>query len=244
MIEPAMHDWPANDDHRPADMWRGEMFLDRVYRTLRSNDALWRRTLLIIAYDEHGGLYGHVPPPAAERWDPPQMAIDGMPSGLQPMPQVAYYGLRAPALLVSPWVPAGVGTRMVLDHTAITKTVLARFLGHRKPFLSDRVTASPSLNAFLTESQPRDVSMPLPMIPLRDEDGYIPQFPDADSNVEPEFRPQSNGVWAELTSTNSAGWSQECSAVEWMGNSPPGDPCRDPGVRRATPATPPRHQVR
>jgi phospholipase C len=65
-IEPAMHHHPQNDDHPDADMYRGQIFLKRVYDALRSNSAVWRETLLIITYDEHGGLYDHVVPPVAD----------------------------------------------------------------------------------------------------------------------------------------------------------------------------------
>ena len=66
VIEPAMHHFPPNDDHPVADMHHGQLFLKGVYDTLRSNEALWRKTMLIITYDEHGGFYDHVVPPIAE----------------------------------------------------------------------------------------------------------------------------------------------------------------------------------
>jgi phospholipase C len=65
-VEPAMHHSPQDDDHPDADMWRGQQFIHRVYKALRSNPDTWAKTLLIITYDEHGGLYDHVVPPAAE----------------------------------------------------------------------------------------------------------------------------------------------------------------------------------
>jgi phospholipase C len=66
-IDPAMHSAPENDDHPPfADMLSGQIFIKRIYDALRSNEALWRKTLLIITYDEHGGFYDHVIPPVAD----------------------------------------------------------------------------------------------------------------------------------------------------------------------------------
>ena len=67
------------------------------------------------------------------------------------------YGVRVPTFLVSPWVPAAKGPAVLLDHCSILKTVLARFAGAERPFLSDRVAASHSFDASLTESQPRPV---------------------------------------------------------------------------------------
>ena len=70
-IEPAMHHHPQDDDHPDADMHRGQIFLKDVYEALRSNPALWEKTLLIITYDEHGGLYDHVVPAVADVFQTP-----------------------------------------------------------------------------------------------------------------------------------------------------------------------------
>ena len=53
----------GNDDHPPHDVLAGEHLIATVYNAIRANDALWRSTLLIVTYDEHGGFYDHVPPP-------------------------------------------------------------------------------------------------------------------------------------------------------------------------------------
>jgi phospholipase C len=234
VIEPQMHAHPQDDDHPDADMHRGQLFLKRVYDTLRSNAAVWEKTLLIITYDEHGGLFDHVIPPVADVFNPLQPGLDpgvvvttpitapvapvapvapGVPitpvvlgavtplrgAGLAgggaavlgtetvftatpvigtpifttpvtpatPAPALLTvpYGLRVPTFVVSPWVAPGKGPSLVLDHCSILKTVLARFMGEEKPFLSDRVTASHSFEAFLTEAQPRTNVPPSPSLP-------------------------------------------------------------------------------
>jgi len=48
-------------------------------------------------------------------------------------------GLRVPTFIVSPWVPVGKGPDVTLDHCSIVKTILARFCGVERWFLSDRV---------------------------------------------------------------------------------------------------------
>lgn len=203
-IEPAMHHHPQDDDHPHADMWRGQLFIKRVYDTLRSNPQTWENTLLIITYDEHGGLYDHVVPPVADviTTGRPGEAIGGEVSGGHappptgdtgggvvhgfaghiraaaadlatlhvatadsdpPSPPPAAsdvqipYGVRVPTFVVSPWTMRGKGPSITLDHCSILKTVLARFAGADKPFLSERVRASHSFESFLTESQARDV---------------------------------------------------------------------------------------
>jgi phospholipase C len=182
-IEPQMHAHPQDDDHPDADMHRGQLFLKRVYDALTSNPALWQRTLLIITYDEHGGFYDHVVPPPADvylKMAPLTNELDGglagsgsvasegatvglfaetatpstEPAPSQPM-QTIPYGVRIPTFVVSPWTMRGKGPSLTLDHCSILKTVLARFFGAEKPFLSDRVHASHSFESFLTEATPR-----------------------------------------------------------------------------------------
>lgn len=207
VIEPALHHHPQNDDHPDADMHRGQIFLRDVYNTLRSNPAIWEKTLLIITYDEHGGLYDHVVPPIADVYGVPTgsglppIFITGTPVGrrrqlrggpilpatlkttvavqpptivslqpLVPAPLPIPYGVRVPTFVVSPWTTRGKGPSTVLDHCSILKTVLARFMGDSKPFLSDRVNAAQSFDGYLTEAAPRMNVPPftgsLPDLPL------------------------------------------------------------------------------
>jgi len=79
VVEPAMHHHPQDDDHPDADMYRGQIFLRGVYQALRSNPDVWRKTLLLITYDEHGGLYDHVIPPIADVLNAgrPELVVDG-----------------------------------------------------------------------------------------------------------------------------------------------------------------------
>jgi phospholipase C len=55
----------STDDHPPSDVLAGQDLVLRVYHTLKSNPQIWEKTLLVITYDEHGGLYDHVSPPEA-----------------------------------------------------------------------------------------------------------------------------------------------------------------------------------
>jgi phospholipase C len=100
-----------NDDHVPADIKDGQELVLAVYHALATSPQ-WERTMLVIFYDEHGGFYDHVPPPAAPD-DSPQM--------------FGRYGVRVPALIVSPWAEPGSVAKTVFDHTSIIKTILQRF---------------------------------------------------------------------------------------------------------------------
>lgn len=175
-IEPQMHAHPQDDDHPDADMYRGQIFLKGVYDALTSNPAVWERTLLIITYDEHGGLYDHVIPRVADIYDAPSPGLKDRTGGRRGTNRSASqrlltipYGVRVPTFVVSPWTTPGRGPSLALDHCSILKTVLARFLGAEKPFMSDRVSASNSFDAFLTEAEPRmpaDLPPPPPLAKL------------------------------------------------------------------------------
>jgi hypothetical protein len=55
----------ASDQHPDHDVEEGETLIQDVFNAIRSNRETWESTLLVIVYDEHGGLFDHVPPPAA-----------------------------------------------------------------------------------------------------------------------------------------------------------------------------------
>ena len=86
----------AQDQHPSHSMAEGDLFLKKVYETLRTS-PLWYKTLLIITYDEHGGFYDHVPTPLSIP-NP-----DGLVSEKPPF-NFTRIGVRVPFVLVSPWI--------------------------------------------------------------------------------------------------------------------------------------------
>ncbi len=108
-IEPTFFGAEQNDEHPPKDLFKGEALIAQIYNLIRSNNALWNSSLFVLLYDEHGGFADHVYPPAAE---PPDNHVE----------EYAFnqYGVRVPALLISPWVKAGVISD-IFDHTSLLK---------------------------------------------------------------------------------------------------------------------------
>ncbi len=120
-IEPRYFDFlglKANDQHPPHDVRLGEELIADVYEALRNSPA-WPHTLLVVTYDEHGGLYDHVLPPTCE-------AADGTDCVAPPF-DFRRLGVRVPAVVVSPFIAKGAVDSTVYDHTSIPATVKAIF---------------------------------------------------------------------------------------------------------------------
>lgn len=148
----------VSKDNPPIDVADGEAFLLQLYNALR-NSNYWPSSLLIITYDEHGGLYDHVVPPAV----PPNAVPPGpnIPPASYDLDKVAdgfnfnVYGCRVPAIIVSPF--AGAGTTMTpppgfpsFDHASILKTVWDTF--NIPDSLQYRDAAAPSLYELLSST--------------------------------------------------------------------------------------------
>src|SRR6516164_8972393 len=137
-----------NDQHPISNLAVGEKLLYDVYQALRNGPG-WGSTLLIITYDEHGGNYDHVPPPTGAI--PPDGVIGSSGFGF------TRFGVRVPAVLVSPLIPEGTilhapSDGPPFDHTSIIATLRTRFgLGP----LGARDAAAPDVGSVLTLQAPR-----------------------------------------------------------------------------------------
>jgi phospholipase C len=117
----------ASDQHPDHHVREGDRFIGSVYNAIRRNAKLWPKTALLIVYDEHGGLFDHVPPPACT------------PGGYDSNPDETggaifkfdRLGVRVPAVLVSAWIPRAtvVPSTRVFEHASIPGTVTEFFIG-------------------------------------------------------------------------------------------------------------------
>jgi phospholipase C len=146
-LEPS---WGAsgNSQHPNYDAALGEQLIHDVYYAVRSGPN-WPSTLLIVNYDEHGGCYDHVSPPSGAVVPDSSVGEFGF--------DFTRFGVRVPAVLVSPLIPAGTVFRvptgsMPIDHTSILRTVEDTF---DVPPLTARDAGAPSLSGAITLSSPR-----------------------------------------------------------------------------------------
>jgi phospholipase C len=141
-----------NDMHPPvipnqrvhSSVLAGEVLVREIYDAVRLG-PLWDRTLLLITFDEHGGCYDHCPPPRAV----PPLANPDYP--LQDGFGFNRFGVRVPALFISPRVEPGTVVRAMgdapFDHTSVIRSICERW---NLEGLTDRDRAAPDFGHVLT----------------------------------------------------------------------------------------------
>ncbi len=87
-----------------AEVMSGDAHIADVIAHLQKSKQ-WAHMLIVVTYDENGGLWDHVPPPKADRWGP---------------------GNRVPTLIVSPFALRG-----FVDHTQYDTTSILKFITRR-----------------------------------------------------------------------------------------------------------------
>jgi phospholipase C len=130
-----------SDEHPPANVQVGEKFVHDIAQAL-VNSPNWSSSAMFLTYDEHGGFYDHVAPPAAP-------IPDNIPPMLQPGDTPAafdHYGIRVPTILISPYAKKHYVSHTVYDHTSILHFIETRF---GLPTLTNRdAHADPMLGMF------------------------------------------------------------------------------------------------
>jgi phospholipase C len=97
----------AVSDHPPSLITSGEAYVTGLVNTLMRSKG-WSSTAIFLAWDDWGGFYDHVKPPTVDR------------NG---------YGLRVPALVISPYARHGYIDHQVLSSDAYLKFIEDDFLG-------------------------------------------------------------------------------------------------------------------
>ncbi|MFJ9057040.1 phosphocholine-specific phospholipase C [Streptomyces sp. NPDC102409] len=129
----------------------------KILDALGRHPDVWRRTVVLVTYDENDGFFDHVPPPVApaevteEQWE-------GRPTGL---------GMRVPLLVVSPWSVGGHVCSEVFDHTSVIR-LLERWTGVEEPNIGDwrrRVTGDLTSAFDFTRARRQPETAPAAAIP-------------------------------------------------------------------------------
>jgi phospholipase C len=126
-VDEAVRDVTGSNEHPSASAQDGERFIAGVVKALTMSPQ-WPSTALFITWDEHGGLYDHVPPPPA--CVPDDFPLNDKDEFARPVPVVGAfdrYGIRVPLLLVSPYARRGRVSHQITDHTSLLRFLEARF---------------------------------------------------------------------------------------------------------------------
>ena len=101
----------VNEHNGYANVTDGDQHIAALVSALQSGPQ-WRHMLIVITYDEFGGLWDHVPPPKADFFGP---------------------GTRIPAIIISPFAKQG-----YIDHMQYDTTSILRFITRRWDLPSSR----------------------------------------------------------------------------------------------------------
>lgn len=152
--------YAASDQHPDHDVYEGEALIQIVFKAIWKKPKVRNSTLLVIVYDEHGGLYDHVPPPATVNPDGQVWKNDGI--SMDPSFDFTRLGVRVPAVLISPYIPSGTIDRNIYDHASIIATARKLLIPNvANSFLTERDRLANSFERNLTLPQPRDEQIDL-----------------------------------------------------------------------------------
>lgn len=163
-------EWDGDNEHPPAQLQVGQKWTADVVKALMTGPQ-WSKMAVFLTYDEHGGLYDHVPPPkACKPDDKGPVTEDGQPL------EGAFdeLGVRVPLIVASPWSKRGHVSHAVYDHTSIVRFIQAK---HRLPALTGRDANANIPIDFFDFGAPPNAAVPnLPEAPVDSgENAYCKQ---------------------------------------------------------------------
>lgn len=158
-IEPRMHTAdparaPENDMHPTylkkdgryvvSDVRRGDVLLHEIYDAIRTSPVR-DKTLLMMVFDEHGGMHDHVVPPPAT------------PPGDGATPQYGFgfdrLGVRIPAIAISSFVPEGTVVNDPMQNTSVIRTLSEKW---SLAELTERSADAPRFDGILDPASKRE----------------------------------------------------------------------------------------
>ena len=119
-----------NSEHGPWSIKAGQSYVTSVINAVM-NSPEWSSTAIFLSWDDWGGYYDHVMPPAVD--------VNG-------------YGLRVPGLVISPYAKTGFIDHQVLSFDAYAKFIEDDFLGGQR--LDPATDGRPDPRPTVRESSP------------------------------------------------------------------------------------------
>ncbi|MFJ6651214.1 alkaline phosphatase family protein [Microbacterium sp. NPDC091313] len=133
-----------------SDVRAGEALLHKIYSAVRSSAAPEgsnaMNTMLLVTFDEHGGTYDHVPPPAA-------VVPEGLPEKTEMDFAFDRLGVRVPAIAISAYTAKGHVIHDAMHHGSVISTLTHKY---GLPPLNSRDATAPTIDNAVTLTTPRD----------------------------------------------------------------------------------------
>lgn len=149
-----------------SDVRAGEALIHEIYSAVRTSTSKsgsnYLNTALLITFDEHGGTYDHVPPPAGN----PPLAIGPGEMGFR----FDRLGCRVPAIIVSAHTARGSVFAHEMHHGSLSATLSERF--GLEP-LTARDAGAPTLQSAFNLKVPRHIADWPQTLPA-----FVPPNPD------------------------------------------------------------------
>src|SRR5882724_1000308 len=159
------------DEHPENNIQKGSAYVKTIIDALMNSPA-WHDSIFILAYDEGGGLYDHVPPFTVVPPDniPPQLGPNDLPGDF------TLSGFRVPLMVISPFVKPHFVSHTNRELTSILKLVETRF---NLPPLTARDAAADDMTEFFDFINPPAflTPPPLPAQPVTGLDDITKQAP-------------------------------------------------------------------
>jgi phospholipase C len=159
------------DEHPENNIQKGAAYVKTIIDALMNSPA-WHDSIFILAYDEGGGVYDHVPPFTVVPPDniPPQLGPNDLPGDF------TLSGFRVPLMVISPFVKPHFVSHTNRELTSILKLVETRF---NLPPLTARDAAADDMTEFFDFINPPAflTPPPLPAQPITGLDDITKQAP-------------------------------------------------------------------
>ena len=180
----------GSSQHPMDGTYGGELLIKQTYEAIR-NSPHWNSSLLIITYDEHGGYFDSdkTPRPAPPPNDNPTNDKQFDYSRFTKF-DFKQYGVRVPAVVVSPRIKKGTVDHTVYDHTSVLATIESLF--NMQP-LTQRDKQAASLKKLLGQTVRTDCPTVLPD-PVRPPVILAAVGAELDPLVEQQPLPESGNV--------------------------------------------------
>jgi phospholipase C len=138
---------PENFSDHPSAPWYGAWYVSEVLDILTKQPDIWKKTILVLCYDENDGYFDHVPPFVAPHPSRPETGKAS--PGINTTAEWANVhgressiglGYRVPLVVASPWSRGGCVNSQVFDHTSIIQFLELWTAAKGKPFAETNIS--------------------------------------------------------------------------------------------------------